>query len=143
MWDVPSTPAFWKTCRYILSIVLTAPLGVASPEIKKYVEFPFLTFNNSFPSVAGMTLLMWAPVLRRLVCIRKTLPLCCSSSLDRHTASTRDRPDHRCNCIHAFTRALLRENKPVLGIAARTALYSVGSKGRTLLASSALTWMVE
>src|SRR5271166_311674 len=90
-----------------------------------------------------MTLLMGAPVFRRLVRTRNTLPFCSSSSLDKQTASTIDRPDHRCNCIHAFTRSWLRGWRPLFGMAARTALYSFGSKGRTLLASSTLTWMLE
>ena len=56
MWDVPSIPASLKIFRYRLWNVLRAPLGLASPPVKEYFGLPFLTFNNSSPSHAGMTL---------------------------------------------------------------------------------------
>jgi hypothetical protein len=40
---------------------------------------------------------MWAPVLRRWILTRNVLPSRSSSSLDKHTAATRDNPDQRCN----------------------------------------------
>src|ERR1017187_4265327 len=90
-----------------------------------------------------MRLLMGTPVLRRLVRTRHFLPSHCNSSVDKHTASTRDNPDHRCNCIHAFTRAALRGCNPHLSTVSKIFWYSLGSKGRTRLASSTFTSMPE
>src|SRR5271157_3664573 len=139
----PSTPAALKTRRYSLSKVLTAPFGVASPETKKYLEFPFLTASSSLPSQEGMTLLTCTPVLCHWVTTRKVLPSRKSSSLRKQTASTKLRPDHLCSCISALTRAALRGVIFVLLTAAMIRSYSFGSNGRTEFTSSALTWIGE
>src|SRR5438094_8586751 len=91
---------------------------------------PFLTLRSSSPSQAGMTLLMNIPVFCRSVTTRNVFPSRRNSSRDRQTASTRDSPDHRCNCTSALIRALFASVIFVSAILDKIFSYSCGLRAR-------------
>ena len=96
MCDVPAIFVFLKTCRYILPNVLTAPFGVASPLIKRQVGLPgFFRFCYDAgvipanPTAQLSSIQVKADEANNIRPFEPNVSLCCcSSSFERHTAST-------------------------------------------------------
>src|SRR5213593_25963 len=124
-------PAAFYTLRLSFWKYEGASSAVVLPLQKKNLGLPFLIFRSSSPSQVGVMLLMNIPVFCRSVTTRNVPPSRRNSSFDKQTASTRDSPDHRCNCISALIRALFVSVIFVSSILDRIFSYSFGSRART------------